>query len=275
MAPGGPSSRNGADAGSLPSFLIPQEAAHVVTVVFGKRRRQEIQRVTVAADNAAFAGQFRLVHGFRDVAVEELEKGLRALPGVAIERVSLEATRHHGPSWLITFAEAAGSLQTLQAPSVFSFGSGRVTVEEVKDGEHAVGGVFTLRFLDLGTTVPVAVDASAGTLEEFLRDMSGLDVTVDRTDLSDRRGFQWEVTFRPVGPGDGLMDLVTFDGNMPLLEIETSGLFGGDIDGNVAEAQVGVRSLLGRGAAVVVEEVIASTTVAEVQSIQTLVQGIS
>ncbi len=38
---------------------------------------------------------------------------------------------------------------------------------------------------------------------------------------------------------------------------------------------MGVRSLLGRGAAVVVEEVIASTTVAEVQSIQTLVQGIS
>ncbi len=191
----------------IPSFLIPQEAVHVVTVVFGQRRRQEIQRVTVAADNAAFAGQFRLVHGgastvsFRfDVAVEELEKGLRALPGVAIEHVSLEATRHHGSSWLITFAEAAGSLQTLQAPSVFSPGSGWVTVEEVEDGEHAVGGVFALLFLGLGTTVPVAFDASAGTLEEVLRDMSGLDVTVDLTDLSDRR----EVTFRPVGPVDVL-----------------------------------------------------------------------
>ena len=56
-------------------------------------------------------------------------------------------------------------------------------------------------------------------------------------------------------------NLVTFVGNMPLLEIDTSGLFGEGIDASIGGAQVSARSLLGRVAAVEVEEGIASTTV--------------
>ncbi len=75
---------------------------------------------------------------------------------------------------------------------MFFSANGRVTGEEVEEGEHIVRDVFPLCFLDHGTTVPVAFDVSAGSSNGRL-----------------------------------------IVGNMPVLEVEMSGLRGDDIDASV------------------------------------------
>jgi len=123
-----------------------------------------------------------------NASAEAIEAELSALPNVVVESVSAKTQQHHGPSWLVTFAEAEENLPTLSSEFDFTTGNGRVTVDEIVDGEHAIGGIFALSFRGRAT-VALAHDASADEVYDALLEILVLNVEVTHSDLGDKRGF--------------------------------------------------------------------------------------